>query len=272
MQCLITQYPDLLVYRADIAIGVKDYCELQQLLTSLSAWGPQIGIQFNPSKPEVCFLSFRLSFFWFRFLLWASLGFGLAPKKHTRQEDNDGSVETRYPFNQPRRSHGYTPFPQADASRVWITIDQQGGTRSIQSPYLPQPSGNMRNQPIGFDERPSCWQGAGLRRQSPKPLVNLNTSGRLSDNCSSRFQWIGWGYVQQASSNTSRKKGLWTVCGRDGLERICETLGLSDALGWGRVKRPLKGRRGPGRQSLQATGQRMWQRVQQRGGLRLYGQ
>ena len=41
---------------------------------------------------------------------------------------------------------------------------------------------------------------------------------------------------QAVRSNTGQKNDLWTVCGRDGSERICETLHLSDALGLRRVK------------------------------------
>ena len=50
---LIAKYPDTFVYVDDIAIIVKDYSELERLLTDLSAWGSQIGIQFNPNKTEV---------------------------------------------------------------------------------------------------------------------------------------------------------------------------------------------------------------------------
>ena len=53
MQCLIAKYPDTFVYVADIAIIVRDYSELEQLLTDLFAWGSHIGIQFHPNKTEV---------------------------------------------------------------------------------------------------------------------------------------------------------------------------------------------------------------------------
>ena len=46
----------------------------------------------------------------------------------------------------------------------------------------------------------------------------------------------GGGGGQAARSNTGRKNDLWTVCGRDGSERICKTLHLSDALGLKRVR------------------------------------
>ena len=49
----IAKYPDTFVYVDDIAIIVKDCSELERLLTDLSAWGSQIGIQFNPNKTEV---------------------------------------------------------------------------------------------------------------------------------------------------------------------------------------------------------------------------
>ena len=49
---LIAKYPDTFVYVDDIAIIVKDYSELERLLTDLSAWRSQIGIQFNPNKTE----------------------------------------------------------------------------------------------------------------------------------------------------------------------------------------------------------------------------
>ena len=50
---LIAKYPDTFIYVDDIAIIVKDYSELERLPTDLSAWGSQIGIQFNPNKTEV---------------------------------------------------------------------------------------------------------------------------------------------------------------------------------------------------------------------------
>ena len=53
IKCLMTKYPDTFVYVDDIAIIVKDYSELERLLTYLSAWGSRIGIQFNPNKTEV---------------------------------------------------------------------------------------------------------------------------------------------------------------------------------------------------------------------------
>ena len=49
---LIAKYPDTFFYVDDIAIIVKDYSELDRLLTDLSAWGSQIGIKFNPNKRE----------------------------------------------------------------------------------------------------------------------------------------------------------------------------------------------------------------------------
>ena len=71
-------------------------------------------------------------------------------KKRLRQEDIDASVETRYPLNQPRKSHNTAPVPQADANRVRITIDEQGPRRNIQSLDQPRSSGNMPSQPAGF--------------------------------------------------------------------------------------------------------------------------
>ena len=53
IKCLIAKYPDTFVYVDDVAIIVKDYCELERLLTDLSAWGSQIGIQFNTNKTQV---------------------------------------------------------------------------------------------------------------------------------------------------------------------------------------------------------------------------
>ena len=47
------KYLDTFVYVDDIAIIVKNYSELKQLLTDLLAWGSQIGIEFNPSETEV---------------------------------------------------------------------------------------------------------------------------------------------------------------------------------------------------------------------------
>ena len=50
---LIAKCPHTFVYVDDIAIIVKDCSQLGRLLTDLSAWGSQIGIQFNPNKIEV---------------------------------------------------------------------------------------------------------------------------------------------------------------------------------------------------------------------------
>ena len=47
------KYPDTFLYVDDIAIIVKDYSELEQLLTDLFASGLHIGMQFNPNKTEV---------------------------------------------------------------------------------------------------------------------------------------------------------------------------------------------------------------------------
>ena len=41
---LIATYPDTFVYVDVIAVLVKDYSDLEQLLTDLSPWGSQIGI------------------------------------------------------------------------------------------------------------------------------------------------------------------------------------------------------------------------------------
>ena len=46
--------------------------------------------------------------------------------------------------------------------------------------------------------------------------------------------WVGGGRAERSS--TGQKNDLWTVCGRDGSERIGETLHLSDALGLRRVQ------------------------------------
>ena len=48
--------------------------------------------------------------------------------------------------------------------------------------------------------------------------------------------WLGGGGGQAVRSNTGQTNDLWIVCGRDGSERICETLHLSDAVGLRRVK------------------------------------
>ena len=50
---LITKYRDTFIYVDDIALIVKDYSELEQLLAYLSAWGSQNGIQFNRNETEV---------------------------------------------------------------------------------------------------------------------------------------------------------------------------------------------------------------------------
>ena len=46
----------------------------------------------------------------------------------------------------------------------------------------------------------------------------------------------GGGGGRAERSSTGQKNDLWTVCGQDGSERICETLHLSDALGLRRVR------------------------------------
>ena len=62
------------------------------------------------------------------------------------------------------------------------------------------------------------------------------TRGPAKDGCTSRFRWTGWGGGQAERSSTGLKNDLWTVSGRNGSERICETLHLSDALGLRRVQ------------------------------------
>ena len=47
---LIGKYPDTFVYVDNIAIIVKDYSELEQLLTVLSAWGFRLGSSSIPTK------------------------------------------------------------------------------------------------------------------------------------------------------------------------------------------------------------------------------
>ena len=110
------------------------------------------------------------------------------------------------------------------------TLQATAGTRSADA--------GQHSCGIGEHEpKPSCWQGASLRQQSLKPTTSPSTNGAVNDAFNSRFMWTRWDAVQQESSITSQRRGLWTVCGRDGSERMCETAKLSDALGWGRVKR-----------------------------------
>ena len=96
-------------------------------------------------------------------------------------------------------------------------------------------------------ERPSCGSGAPASRRScsqeggslpvsPRTTATRRTRGPAKDGCTSRFRWTGWGARQAERSSTGQKNDLWTVCGQDGSERICETLHLSDARGLRRVR------------------------------------
>ena len=71
---------------------------------------------------------------------------------------------------------------------------------------------------------------------SPRITATQRTRGLAKEGCTSRFRWTGLGGGQAARSSTGQKNDLWTVCGRDGSEQICQTLHLSDALGLRRVR------------------------------------
>ena len=96
-------------------------------------------------------------------------------------------------------------------------------------------------------ERRSCGSGAPASRRScsqegvslpvsPRITATQCTRGPAKDGCTSRFRWTGLGGGTAGRSSTGQKNNLWTVCGQDGSERICETLHLSDALGLRRVR------------------------------------
>ena len=87
----------------------------------------------------------------------------------------------------------------------------------------PHPDGHAR----GRMGHPQCRQGLLL----PNARVVL----REKDAAPGCGGLVGGG-GQAACSSTGQKNDLWTVCGRDGSERICETLHLSDALGLWRVR------------------------------------
>ena len=84
--------------------------------------------------------------------------------------------------------------------------------------------------------RRSCSQEGGSLPVSPRITATRRARGPAKDGCTSRFRWTGGGGGRAERSSTGQKNDLWTVCGQDGSERICETLHLSDALGLRRVR------------------------------------
>ena len=101
--------------------------------------------------------------------------------------------------------------------------------------------------PCAGVERRSCGSGAPASRRScsredgsppmsPKITATQRTRGLAREGCSSQFRWTGCGGGQAACSSTGHKNDVWTICGRDGSERICDTLHLGDALGLRRVR------------------------------------
>ena len=84
--------------------------------------------------------------------------------------------------------------------------------------------------------RRSCSREDGSPPVSPRIIATPRTRGLAREGRSSRFMWTGWEGGQVVRSNTGQKNDPWTVCGRDGSERIGETLQLSDALGLRRVR------------------------------------
>ena len=109
---------------------------------------------------------------------------------------------------------GFRRVQVACPAQVW-----SGGPLVLGRPH---PDGHAR----GRMGHPHCRQG----------LLPPNAGVVPREGCSSRFRWTNWGGGQAARSSTGQKNDLWTVCGRDGSERICETLHLSDALGLRRVR------------------------------------
>ena len=78
--------------------------------------------------------------------------------------------------------------------------------------------------------------GGWVTPVSPRITATQRTRGPAREGCSPRFRWTGWGGGPGGPFQYRSEKDLWTVCGRDGSERICETLHLSDALELRRVR------------------------------------